>query len=394
LSPERLYLGALSLSGAAALVSVGLPATQRGVLAACIVSATLGAALGSFSIDTFLLSRPAGWVFNRGRWWVLALAAGSIAGSAVIAAAITATAGVGSYLVAMSGAAALTVFNACSGLALRLKRFVFVYAMRAAGGGVLIAGYLLLYVRGDLDGTTWSTMWLAAQSLAAMAVGVAVLIRAWRFGAGPTGEHAERPARGYRSDLSAMVKLHVGICAQMLTFRLDQVLLARWAGTGPLGVYALAVAALEFAQSGAVVTAQRILADRAAEVGPGKVTPVVKAALTMALLAVVALAVLGRLVPDYRGAWLLGLLLLPGCLAVAAGKAWSASLLKQRGEQATSIVALVTLAVAVPAYLLGVSRAGAVGAALASSFVYAIHAFGSRLGLRRQAASPLVPGAV
>jgi hypothetical protein len=176
----------------------------------------------------------------------------------------------------------------------------------------------------------------------------------------------------------------------MLTFRLDQVLLARFAGTAPLGVYALAVSATEFAQAGSVVAAQKILADRDPDSGTGTAVPVVKAAFPVAVLAVGGLALLGFLVPDYRHAWLLGALLLPGCLAVAAGKAWSASLLKRRGEQATSIVALVTLAVSVPAYLVAVPAAGAAGAALASSVLYAIHALGSWLYLRRSPSRVLV----
>jgi hypothetical protein len=388
-------MAALALSGLAALVSVTLPAVQRGVLAACIVSATLGAGLGSFSIDTFLLSRPAGWVFRSGKWWILTLLLGSVALSAIVAAALTAAAGVGSYLIAMTGAGVLTVFNACSALALRVKRFAFVYTMRAAGGAVLITGYVLLYLHGDGSGDRWSMMWLTAQSVAAVAVAGYVLVRARRFGIDPAGEGTtQRPRREYRADLLAIARLHVGICASMLTYRLDQVLLARFAGAGPLGVYALAVAALEFAQAGAVVTAQKILSDRNPGTDREKVTPVVKAALPVALLAVVMLVVLGILVPDYHGAWLLGLLLLPGALAVSVGKAWSASLLKQRGEQATTNVALVTLAFAVPAYLIFVPWAGAVGAALASSSVYAIQAIGSRLGLRRRTESQLVPGAV
>jgi hypothetical protein len=167
---------------------------------------------------------------------------------------------------------------------------------------------------------------------------------------------------------------------------------ARFAGAGPLGVYALAVSALEFAQAGAVVTAQRILADRAPRTGAVKVGPVLRAALPVALLAVLGLSVIGVLVPGYRQAWLLGLLLLPGCLAVSTGKAWSADLLKQRGEQATTSVALRTVAVAVPGYLLLVFWFGAVGAAVTSSVAYALHALWSRLRLRPPAPAQLVTG--
>jgi hypothetical protein len=383
-------MAALALSGLAAVGSVALPAEQRGHLVACVVGGTLGTAIGGFSIDTFLLSRPSGWVLDRGGWWVLCLLTGSIALSAAAAAALTAIAGLGSYAVAMCGAGALTVFNAGASLCLRGQRFGFVYSIRAGGGLTLVAGYTYLYLRGDLDGASWSLAWLGAQALVASVIAVEVLRQARRFGVTPESEPRQvRQRGGYRGDLVAMAKLHVGICAQMLTFRMDQVLLARYAGAGPLGVYALAVAALEFAQAGAVVTAQRILARRELASGPEQVRPVLNTALPVAVLAVVALAIVGELAPEYADAWLFGLLLLPGTIAVAVGKSWSASLLKQHGEQATTNVALLALAVAVPSYLVFVPFVGAVGAAIASSFVYAIHAVGSRLSLRHQAESSI-----
>jgi hypothetical protein len=394
-APERLSLAALALSGVATVISVALPATERGFLSASVVSATLGAALGSFSIDTFLLSRPSGWVLYRGWRWVLILVASSVALSALAAAVLTTIAGIGSYPVSTGGAAALTVFNAAAALSMRLKRFGFVYGMRAAGGAVLLVGYGALYLGTDRVGARWAGLWLAAQVIIAIAVGAEVLRRALALRDRPREPEPVPPpgaAGTRRGDLAATARLHTGICAQMLTFRLDQVLLARFAGAGPLGVYALAVSALEFAQAGAVVTAQRILADRAPRSGAEKVGPVLRAALPVALLAVLGLVVVGVLVPGYRQAWLLGLLLLPGCLAVSMGKAWSADLLKQRGEQATTSVALRTVAVAVPGYLLLVFWFGAVGAAITSSVAYALHALWSRLRLRQPAPAHLVTG--
>jgi O-antigen/teichoic acid export membrane protein len=116
---------------------------------------------------------------------------------------------------------------------------------------------------------------------------------------------------------------------------------------------------------------------------------VLKAALPVALAAVAGLAVLGWLSSGYRSAWVLGLLLLPGCLAVSVGKAWSANLLKLRGEQAITFVAILTLAVSVPCYFVLVPWIGATGAALASSFVYAVNTIASRLGLRHMAVASL-----
>jgi hypothetical protein len=382
-------MATLAMSGCAALATVALPPTQRGELAACIASATMGSAIGGFSIDTFLLSRPAGWILSRGRYRLLTIAVGCLLLSAAVAMLLTAIAGVGSYLLALCGAAALTTFNIMSSLALRLRRFRLVYSMRAVGGVSLIGGYALLYLGGERDGGRWSVAWLVAQTLAAIAMSVWVARAARGFGRGDDGTPAAAPpADGYATDLAGMGRLHVGVCAQMLTYRMDQILLARYAGAGPLGVYALAVAALEFAQAGAVVGAQRILANRDStrrgDDPDSQVVRVVKAAVPVAVFSVAMLAVLGLLLPSYHTAWLAGLILLPGSLAVSAGKTWSASLLKQQGEGATTMVALVTLAVAIPCYLLFVPWLHMFGAALASSCAYAVYALRSRLRLRRQ----------
>lgn len=378
-TPERIYMVALGLSGCAALVSVALPPTERGELAASIASATLGAAIGGLSLDTFLLSRPAGWVFSRGPRWILAMLVACLLLAAVAATALTALAGIGSYLIGVGAAGALTVFNAFASLALRLKKFLFVYSVRAASGATLIAGYVALYAAGERDGGAWSGMWFSTQTLAAMVLSGAVLGWAWR--ARPVIA-ATAGRSELRADAVAIGKLHIGICAQMLTYRLDQILVARFAGSGPLGVYALAVAALEFAQAGAVVRSQRILVDRAKEdAAPDRTATIVRAALPVALAAVAGLAVVGLVRPEYDDAWLLGLCLVPGTLAVAAGKTWSALLLKQRGEQATTVVALTAMCVAVALYFLLIPGLGEFGAAAASSGAYAVYAVRTRLGL-------------
>ncbi|WFE38719.1 hypothetical protein [Micromonospora sp. WMMD998] len=384
-SPERLYLASLGLTGLAALVSVTLPAAQRGELAANMVSATVGAALGGLSVDTFLLSRPAGWIMSRGRLWIVGILAGSLGLTALAAALLTTLAGLGSHPVGVTAGCALTVFNTAGALGLRLRRFWFVYAVRAAGGAVLVAGYALLWSGRRLDGGDWSELWLGVQLATASVLAVAVLVWARRFGPVPTAT----AGRGdYRADLLAVGRLHVGVCAQMLTYRLSQVLVARFAGAGPLGVFALAVAALEFAQSGAVVRAQRILAERDPDAIGDHGREVVRGATPIAVLAVAGLAVLGVLSPDYRHAWVFGLLLLPGTLALSAGKTWSAALLKRAGERATTAVALTTMSVSVVLYVLLIPWAGAFGAAVAASVAYVVYALRTRARLRR--ATPLL----
>ncbi|MGN9808278.1 lipopolysaccharide biosynthesis protein [Micromonospora sp. BQ11] len=379
-APERLYLVALALTGLAAVVSVTLPAAERGELSANMVSATLGAAVGGLSLDTFLLSRPAGWIFSRGRAWILTMFGASVLLSAVAAALLTTVAGVGSHLVGVGAAAGLTVFNTVSSVALRQSSFRLVYTLRAVSGAVLVGGYAALYASGRLDGTVWSVVWLAIQWLSAVAVCGLVLRMVRRVGPAPAPT-ATGP--DYRADVLAVGHLHTGIFAQMMTLRFNQILVARFVGAGPLGVYALAVAALEFAQAGAVVRAQRILAGRDGDPLSHRAGPVVRAALPVALAAVGGLAVLGLLQPEYQDAWVLGICLLPGALATGAGKTWSSVLLKERGERAPTRVALLTLAIAIPIYLAVIPLAGVVGAALASSLAYAVHALASRASLRQ-----------
>lgn len=379
-SPERLYIAALGLTGLAALVSVALPATERGELAANMVSATMGAAIGGFSTDTFLLSRPAGWIISRGRNWILGIVGVSLGLTAAAAALLTALAGIGSYAIGVGAACALTIFNTAASLGLRLEKFWFVYSMRAAGGLVLVAGYAYLLFRGQVDGGLWSVVWLLVQVAAAAVLAGAVLAWARRFRPIPAAT-AQRPE--YQADLVAVGRLHIGVSAQMVTYRLSQILVARFAGAGPLGVYALAVAALEFAQAGAVVKSQRILAERDPDAIQDQSRAVVKAAFPVASLAVIGLAVLGLLAPDYRDAWFFGLLLLPGTLALSAGKTWSAALLKRSGERATTAVALVTMSVSVVLYFLLIPWVGAVGAAIASSIAYGVYAFRTRQSLQR-----------
>ena len=387
-APERLYIAALGLTGLAAVVSVTLPAAERGELAANMVSATLGAAVGGLSLDTFLLSRPAGWVFSRGRTWVLTILGISVLLSGVAAALLTAMSGVGSHLIGVGSAAGLTIFNTVSSIALRQKRFLLVYSMRAASGAILVGGYVALYAVGHLDGGLWSLVWLAVQWLSALAVCGLVLGMVRRVGPAP----ATATGSDYRADMLAVGNLHVGMFAQMMTLRFNQILVARFVGAGALGVYALAVAALEFAQAGAVVRAQRILADRDGDATAHRAAPVVRAALPVALAAVAGLAVLGFVQPEYQQAWILGLCLLPGTLAAAAGKTWNSLLLKKRGERATTVAAVITLAVAITAYFGVIPWGGVIGAALASSLAYAVHAFTSRASLRKS--QPRNPGTV
>jgi putative polysaccharide biosynthesis protein len=384
MSPERLYIAALGMSGLAAIGTIVLAPAERGQLVVSITGATLGSAIGGLSVDTFVMSRAKGWVWGRGAAWIAAIAAGCVLLSAAVAALVIAIAGNGNAPVAIGAAAALTAFNVGSSLALRQQRFRFVYAIRAGAAALVLLGYAACYAAGLRGGLSWAVAYLVAQLAAAAVLGVAVL--RW-VAAGRPGAPVDAPAEPRRSDLTAMGKVHVGVSAQMVVARLDQVLLARFSGAATVGVYALAVAALEFAQAGAVVRAQRILTR--GEASAPKPATVLGLTAPVAAASMVALVVLGIARPAYQELWLLGLLLVPATLFAALGKTASAAVLVERGETTATTVSVVSAVVAVPAYLVLIPWLGAPGAAIAMSCAYGVYALGAHLALRPR----LVPAA-
>jgi hypothetical protein len=381
ITPERLYIAALGLSGLAALLSIALIPAERGELVASMAGATLGSAIGGLSIDTFLMSRPRGWVWSSGAGWVGALTGACLLLSGLVAATVIAAAGIGSYLVGIGAACCLTLFNVCSSLALRLSHFRFVYAVRLGAAALVVVGYALFYVDGHRSGLVWALAYLAAQAAAALVMTVAVL--RWAVDRRPADmAEVEWPNTGRLADITAIAKVHAGMSAHMLTSRLDQVLLARFSGAASLGVYALAVAALEFAQAGAVVRSQRILTRRENSEAIPRIGPVIAVTAPVAVAAVGGLAVLGLIQPDYHEAWLLGLLLLFGAVFSALGKVASAALFIRRGEGAPSVVAATSAVAAVGGYFLLIPWLGSVGAAVAMSSAYLVYAAAAFVGLR------------
>ncbi len=386
-APERLYMAALGLSGLAALFSIALASNERGVLSATMAGATLGSAIGGVSIDTFFMSRPKGWVWGRGVSWIASILLGCLVLSGGVAAVIIAFIGFGNYAVAIGASCCLTIFNACSSLALRIQQFRFVYAVRATAALTLLAGYGWFWLAGERSGLVWSTAYAIAQAIAALALSVAVV--RWATQRRPqnviaTPDRTTSTRKERLVDLSSMGKVHVGVSAAMVTSRLDQLLLARFVGESALGVYSLAVAAMEFAQAGAVVRSQKILTNPDQAESIPKMSPVVKATLPVAVCSVLGLAALGILRPDYHQAWLFGLLILPGAVGAALGKTWSAALLMRRGEMAASAVAVVAAVVAVPIYFLFISTMDTIGAAMAVSCIYGVYALGAFWSLRTQ----------
>jgi hypothetical protein len=394
IAPERLYMAALGLSGLASLLTIALVPAQRGLLAGTMAGATLGSAIGGISIDTFLMSRPKGWVWGRGTAWLIGLLVPSVLLSGVVAAAIIGFEGFGSYPVGIGAACCLTVFNACSSLALRIQKFQFVYAVRALGALTLLAGYGLFYLDGDDSGLAWSEAYLISQGVAATVL--AAMVLRWAARIRPAdARRTQLPDRNDRiTDLSRMGKLHVGIAASLLTSRLDQILLAHIVGESALGLYALAVAALEFAQAGAVVRSQKILTNQEQAATMPRAWPVVLATAPVAVVSVLGLAALGILRPAYAGAWIIGLLLLPGAVGSALGKTWSAILLIRRGEVATTTVAVLLAALAIPLYFIFVSWLGTYGGAIGVTCIYILYAVGTLIGLRARSGTPLRVGRV
>jgi O-antigen/teichoic acid export membrane protein len=379
-SAEGLYAAALATAGLATLLSVLLPAGQRGVLVATIVASTLGSGLGGLSIDSFLLSRGASWPEMQGRSSIPKIVLVAVISSVCTAVLVVLFAGVGFLGIAAAGAATLTLGNVASSFMLRRGHFRQVYVTRFLGAVVVLAGYLVIARTGGRTAEAWGFVWLSGQILLTSLLLLANVRPALRAGAAAprTCPSAENPG------MRGLLVLHAGIASQMVTYRLDQILLARYAGPAQLGTYALAVAALEFAQSAAVVKSQRVLANKAGtETERELVTPTVKAALSIALVSLTGLLLIGALVADYRDSVLIGLLLVPGVLAVASGKVLSALLLKTWGEATTTRVAVTVAVLAIPIYFLFITVEGAMGAAAGSTAVYALYYVLTRRSLRR-----------
>jgi hypothetical protein len=389
-----MYVLSLAMSGVAVLVTVLLPPSGRGALVATTTSAAIAVAIGGLSLETFFLAQGRAWLDAHASLRSLAVYCATMPLAAGLGWAFAAYSAQASTAVAAVSAAALAAGNIPAAAGLSAGRFVSVYRIRALFTSAVPVVYGVLFLAGTKDAQVWVYAWLACQVLMGAVMwlrhGSLLRIRAGTEGFG--GRAAKR-----------MGATHTGVVAQIFTYRFEQLTLARYQGADALAVYSLAIAAMEFAQAGAVVSAQRVLGDHD-EGAVHRLKRNVRRSLIFAaatgLAAVVGLALLGRMVEAYAGALLLGLLLFPRSILVVLGKILSARLVNQNGERTTAVIAVATSITAIVAYTLVVPAYGAVGAAVVSVLLFGLHtavtaaALGDRHRSGRHRAVPSPPPAL
>ncbi|WP_433609664.1 hypothetical protein ACQP2P_38955 [Dactylosporangium sp. CA-139114] len=381
-SATVMYLSALGMSGAAILLSIALPPDERGLLVATTTSASLGVAIGGFSLESFLLAQGRGWLGELSGRRSLLIYLATVPISAVLAWAFALYSAEASPLAAAIGAVCIAASTVPAAAGLTLGEFLSVYRHRAVYAAAAPLLYVVLIAMSVRTGESWLMAWLACQ--VTMAVGLwaahgAVLLR---MGRRPS-LHPER--------LDRMAVTHVGAIAVAFNFRFDQLALARYQGADQIAVYSLAVAAIEFAQSGAVVAAQRTLGDHE-EGSADRMRGVLRRSLLLAVglgaLVLVGLAGIGLLTDGYEMAFLVGLVLLPRSIAVAADKVFSARLVNLHRERTATLLAIVTAVAAVVGYSLAAPRFGLVGVAAVSSVLFVLHSIAAGAALRAGRPAP------
>ncbi|HKS98982.1 MAG TPA: hypothetical protein VJT31_05565, partial [Rugosimonospora sp.] len=375
-SATAMYVAALGMSGVAVLLTVALPPHERGLLVATTTSATVAVAVGGLSLETFLLAQGRGWLREvAGRRSFLVYAA-TLPLSAVLSWLFARYSAQASPGLAAAGALCLAAGTIPAAAGLTMGGFRSVYQYRAAFATAAPALYLVLILASVRTARAWLLAWLGCQALMALAM--------WLRHGRPYLPMLRRASREPER-LRRMGLTHAGAVAHIFTYRFDQLALSRYQGPDALALYSLAMNAVEFAQAGAVVQAQRALGDHedgAAARLPGLVRRALYLALGMGVLVLLGLAAIGAVARAYRGALLLGLLLLPRSIAVALDKVFSARLVNQGRERTTAVIAASAAVVAVISYSLVAARYAAVGVALVSVVLFTLHAVASGLALR------------
>ena len=353
------YTLALAMSGAAIVLSVFLPPAERGDLVATTTGATIGAAVGGLSLETFLLAQGRAWLERTAGWQSLLIYAGTVPLSAALGWVFTRYTEAGSAGLAALGAALLAAGTVPAAAGLTDNGFAPVYRTRALFAGAIPAVYAVLALLSVRSFAVWLMWWLAAQAALALVMWL-------RFG-GVFATAVRRSRRPEARSIRRMFVTHFGGVALIPALRFDQLALARYAGASELALYSLAVAASEFAQAGSVVAAQRVLGDHSDASGTAVrrlLRNAVLLALAVSVLILAGLFVIGQLARDYQPALLLGLLLLPRTIFVVVGRVLSARLVNRNGEGMSAAISLGTSAVAVAAGLVLVPQFHAPGAAL------------------------------
>ncbi|MDH6462856.1 hypothetical protein M2302_003037 [Micromonospora sp. A200] len=376
-SATLMYVSALAMSGVAILLSVALPPTERGLLVATTTSAATGVAVGGLSLETFLLAQGRQWLDESAGRRSLAIYTATVPLTAALAWIFARYSEEATPAIAAAGAACIAASNIPAAAGLTLGQFLSVYRYRAAFAATAPALYVLLILASVEDAQLWLLAWLGCQALMAVALwtkhGLSLTRMARR--ASPPEERVAR-----------LGLTHAGAVAQVFTYRFDQLALARYQGPDVLAVYSLAVAAIEFTQAGAVVAAQRTLGDHA-DGSAQRLNEVLRRALYLAVgmgvLVLIGLAGIGVITSGYEAALLLGLVLVARSIAVTVGKILSARLVNLGGERATAAIAAGTAVVAIVGYSLTAAEFGAVGVALLSVVLFALHSTVTAVALRK-----------
>ncbi|MEU4713361.1 hypothetical protein AB0F73_06850 [Micromonospora purpureochromogenes] len=384
-SATLMYVSALAMSGIAILLSVALPPTERGLLVATTTSAATGVAIGGLSLETFLLAQGRQWLDESAGRRSLAIYTATVPLTAALAWIFARYTEEATPAIAAAGAACIAASNIPAAAGLTLGQFLSVYRYRAAFAATAPALYVLLILASVDDAQLWLLAWLGCQALMAVAL--------WTKH-GPSLTRMARRASPSEERVARLGLTHAGAVAQVFTYRFDQLALARYQGPDVLAVYSLAVAAIEFTQAGAVVAAQRTLGDHA-DGSAQRLNEVLRRALYLAVgmgvLVLIGLAGIGVITSGYEAALLLGLVLVARSIAVTVGKILSARLVNLGGERATAAIAAGTAVVAIVGYSLTAAEFGAVGVALLSVVLFALHSTVTAVALRKWSGPRFAP---
>jgi O-antigen/teichoic acid export membrane protein len=212
--------------------------------------------------------------------------------------------------------------------------------------------------------TTFATVMLASSVTAAVYAALKVAQPRWR---------APWRSNAYATAL----RIAPGVLAQLTTLRFDQVVIAAFLTRAQLGIYAFAVAATEVATLPAQAAANTVL-----PASSGAAPPSVRRAFAVAtgagaivvLVVPVFLAVMLLGLPEYHASLGPFFLLVPGTMALAAGRVLTAYLIGRGRTWEPSRIAICTAIVSVCLMLLLVPLFDVEGAAAGSSVAYLVSA--------------------
>jgi len=192
-----------------------------------------------------------------------------------------------------------------------------------------------------------------------------------------------------REILSYSLKSHGGTVLQYLAYRLDAVLVGAFESVSSLGIYSIATALTELAWTPATALSNLLWADQLRSPDGRRVVRVVQATIALAITVAVVVVCVGaivflRLIPAYRQAFLVLVVMAPGVVVGSAIRCVSAHLYATGRPVAVVRLSALGALVAVIVYPLGLWAAGILGAALASSFVYSAQFIGALVLLKRE----------